>query len=383
MDKQQLRKEILTCIQQPRIPQKTVNAGMLGILPGTGENQTEKIQRAIDTLSEQGGGRLLLPEGIYLSGALQLRNEVELHLESPKTILRFINSEIEENYPVVYSHWEASPCYNYSALIYARNAENIAVTGSGVLDGGADQTHWWNWHHQVEETWSEEGADLQQRDRAALRNMNMEGVAVEERRFGPGHFLRPNTVQLIDCNRVLLQGFKIINSPMWQINPVFCRSVIVDGVTLSSHGSNNDGCDPESCNGVWIKNCWFDTGDDCISIKSGRDRDGLTANTPCENILIENNDFSDGHGGIALGSEMSGGIRNVLADRNPQYTAPCSMRTDAAVKVCRCSGILRLRISRLTAEITGSFWKPSLKCRYQDSYCGISTSTGYRRQCAA
>ena len=104
MDKQQLRKEILTCIQQPRIPQKTVNAGMLGILPGTGENQTEKIQRAIDTLSEQGGGRLLLPEGIYLSGALQLRNEVELHLESPKTILRFINSEIEENYPVVYSH---------------------------------------------------------------------------------------------------------------------------------------------------------------------------------------------------------------------------------------------------------------------------------------
>ena len=321
MDKQQLRKAILTCIQQPRIPQKTVNAGMLGILPGTGENQTEKIQRAIDTLSEQGGGRLLLPEGIYLSGALQLRNEVELHLESPKTILRFINSEIEENYPVVYSHWEASPCYNYSALIYARNAENIAVTGPGVLDGGADQTHWWNWHHQVEETWSEEGADLQQRDRAALRNMNMEGVAVEERRFGPGHFLRPNTVQLIDCNRVLLQGFKIINSPMWQINPVFCRSVIVDGVTLSSHGSNNDGCDPESCNGVWIKNCWFDTGDDCISIKSGRDRDGLTANTPCENILIENNDFSDGHGGIALGSEMSGGIRNVLADRN-RFTSP-------------------------------------------------------------
>ncbi|MBQ8075161.1 MAG: glycoside hydrolase family 28 protein [Oscillospiraceae bacterium] len=333
MDKQQMRKAILAGIRQPQIPEKVVNARAFGILTGTGENQTRKIQSAIDMLSEQGGGRLILPEGIYLTGALQLRSGVELHLESPNTILRFINTEIENHYPVVYSHWEASPCLNYSALLYARNANNIAVTGPGVLDGAADQNHWWNWHHQVEEAWSENAVDLQQHDRLTLRSMNMEGVPVEKRCFGPGHFLRPNMVQLIGCERVLLQGFKIINSPMWQLNPVFCRSVIVDGLTLSSHGSNNDGCDPESCNGVWIKNCCFDTGDDCISLKSGRDRDGLAANTPCENVLIENNDFADGHGGIALGSEMSGGIRFVLADNNrfssPNLTYALRLKTNA------------------------------------------------------
>lgn len=101
------------------------------------------------------------------------------------------------------------------------------------------------------------------------------GTPVEERVFGDGHFLRPNFVQPIRCNRVLLQGFTLKNSPMWQLNPVMCESLTVDGVTLSSHGANNDGCDPESCSGVHIKNCRFDTGDDCISLKSGRDRDGL------------------------------------------------------------------------------------------------------------
>ena len=161
----------------------------------------------------------------------------------------------------------------------------------------------------MEQSWSADRPDLQQPDRAALRRMNMDGVPISERRFGPGHYLRPNFVQLISCERVLLQGITLRNSPMWQLNPVLCKSVTVDGVTLSSHGSNNDGCDPESCDGVWIKNCRFDTGDDCISMKSGRDRDGQMAKVPCQNILIEDNDFADGHGGIALGSEMSGGIR--------------------------------------------------------------------------
>lgn len=120
---------------------------------------------------------------------------------------------------------------------------------------------------------------------------------------------------------------------MWQLNPVQCQSVIVDGVTLSSHGANNDGCDPESCSGVWIKNCRFDTGDDCISLKSGRGRDGREANIPCENILIEHNESADGHGGVDLGSEMSGGIRKVLACDNrfssPNLTYALRLKTNA------------------------------------------------------
>lgn len=301
-----MRRAILSGIRMPRIGTKRLEA-----VPDAERLQTAQLQAAIDALSAAGGGTLVFPAGIYRTGALRLKSGVELQLASPQTEIRFTPEEPERNYPLVFSHWEASPCRNYSALLYACDAHDIAVTGSGTLDGGADRDHWWNWHHQVEESWSENRPDLQRADRSALRRMNEEGVPIPDRIFGGGHFLRPNFVQFLRCERVLLQGVTLHNSPMWQLNPVQCRSVIVDGMTLSSHGANNDGCDPESCSGVWIRNCRFDTGDDCISLKSGRDRDGRTANIPCENVLIEHNLFADGHGGIALGSEMSGGIRRV------------------------------------------------------------------------
>lgn len=328
MNKTDLRNAILTFIEAPRIGPNQAQA-----VPDPVRLQTKALQAAIDALSAGGGGRLTLPAGIYRTGALHLRSGVELHLSSPDTLVQFVAESPQDNYPLVFSYWEASPCYNYSALLYACDAEDIAVTGPGILDGGADAEHWWNWHHQVEDAWSEDKPDLQLEDRKALRRMNQEGLPVEQRIFGPGHWLRPNFFQAIRCRRVLLQGITLRNSPMWQLNPVQCQSVIVDGVTLSSHGANNDGCDPESCNGVWIKNCRFDTGDDCVSLKSGRDRDGREANIPCENILIENNEFADGHGGVALGSEMSGGIRRVLACDNrfssPNLTYALRLKTNA------------------------------------------------------
>lgn len=326
MNQTELRSAILSCITYP-----CIGPGVICAAPDPDRIQTEDIQNAIDRLSAQGGGRLVLPAGIYRTGALRLRSGVELHLESADTLVQFVPDP--RLYPTVYSYWEASPCLNFSALLYAYEETDIAVTGSGTLDGGADKDHWWNWHHQVETSWSENKPDLQLQDRSALRRMNQEGVPVEKRIFGPGHFLRPNFFQPIRCQRVLLEGITLRHSPMWQFNPVQCQSVIVDGVTLSSHGANNDGCDPESCSGVWIKNCRFDTGDDCISLKSGRDRDGRLASIPCENILIENNDFADGHGGVALGSEMSGGIRRVLARGNrfssPNLTYALRLKTNA------------------------------------------------------
>ena len=328
MNKNELRNTILSAIELPRIGKNE-----LQVAPVPGEMQTQQLQQAIDTLSEQGGGRLVLQAGVYRTGALHLKNGVELHLASADTLVQFVPQDPEKNYPLVFSHWEASPCYNYSALLYACDAQDIAVTGAGVLDGGADADHWWNWHHQVETSWSENKPDLQLADRSALRKMNLGGVPVEQRIFGEGHFLRPNFFQPIRCKRVLMQGVTLRNSPMWQLNPVLCQSVVVDGVTLSSHGANNDGCDPESCDGVWIKNCRFDTGDDCISLKSGRDRDGREANIPCKNILIEHNEFADGHGGVALGSEMSGGIYTVLACDNrfssPNLTYALRLKTNA------------------------------------------------------
>lgn len=233
----------------------------------------------------------------------------------------------------MFSHWEGTPCYNYSALLYAMDAENIAVTGPGTLDGQASPSAWWNWHHQMEEAWSARGVNLQEEASKRLRRMNLDGVPVQERIFGDGGYLRPQFVQFIRCKNVLLEGFTMRNSPMWQLNPVMCDSVTVRGVTLSSHGPNSDGCDPESCDGVLIEGCRFDTGDDCISLKSGRDRDGRDANRPCQNIVIRYNDFADGHGGIALGNEMSGGICNVVARRNrfasPNLTYALRLKSNA------------------------------------------------------
>lgn len=321
MDKIEMRELILSQIERPFFPVLERSVLEFGAVPQSEAIQTEILQKAIDTVSAEGGGKLVIPAGRYKTGALHLKSGVRLHLESRETVLAFAAENIESHYPVVFGHWEASPCYNFSALIYACDAHDIALTGEGVLDGGADKEHWWNWHHQVENAWSLDKTDLQMEDRMALRKMNMDGTPVEKRIFGPGHYLRPNFVQLIRCSRILLQGITLKNSPMWQLNPVMCKSLTIDGVTLSSHGANNDGCDPESCRGVHIVNCRFDTGDDCISLKSGRDRDGQKANIPCEYVLIEHNDFADGHGGVALGSEMSGGIRCVLAWKN-HFTSP-------------------------------------------------------------
>lgn len=333
MDKLQMREAILSRIERPVIPSKEYSVLEFGAIPDSKEVQTGFVQKAIDAASEKGGGRVIVPAGRYRIGALHLKSGVELHLESDNTVLSFINENPELHYPVVFCHWEATPCYNFSPLIYACDVHDIAVTGRGILDGGADKEHWWNWHHQVEAAWSSNKTDLQLADRKELRQMNADGIPVAERIFGPGHFLRPNFVQFVRCTRVLVQGVTLKNSPMWQLNPVMCKSLTIDGVTLSSHGANNDGCDPESCSGVQIVNCRFDTGDDCISLKSGRDRDGREAGMPCEYVLIENNDFADGHGGVALGSEMSGGIRCVLAWKNrfssPNLTYALRLKTNA------------------------------------------------------
>jgi polygalacturonase len=144
--------------------------------------------------------------------------------------------------------------------------------------------------------------------------MAEKGVEVRERVFGEGHYLRPQFIQPYRCENVLIEGVTIQNSPMWEIHPVLCRNVTVQNVRINSHGPNNDGCDPESCTDVLIKNCEFDTGDDCIAIKSGRNADGRRLKAPTENVIVQGCRMKDGHGGITVGSEISGGVRNVFAE---------------------------------------------------------------------
>ena len=133
--------------------------------------------------------------------------------------------------------------------------------------------------------------------------------------FADGSYLRPQFIQPYRCRNVLIEGVTIRNSPMWEINPVLCTNVTVRNVKIDSHGPNNDGCDPESCRDVLIEKCMFDTGDDCIAIKSGRNADGRRVNVPSENIIIRDCEMKDGHGGVTIGSEISGGVRHVYAER--------------------------------------------------------------------
>ncbi|MHB8755826.1 MAG: glycoside hydrolase family 28 protein [Candidatus Acidiferrales bacterium] len=162
---------------------------------------------------------------------------------------------------------------NFSPFIYAFEQENIAITGRGTIDGNSSCQHWWPWKGSRTCGWQQGDPD-QSKDRNLLHEMGEKGVPVSSRVFGEGHYLRPQFIQPYRCKNVLIEGVTLLNSPMWQVNPVLCTNVTVQGLTISSFGPNTDGCDPESCADVLIKNCFFNTGDDCIAIKSGRNADG-------------------------------------------------------------------------------------------------------------
>lgn len=316
MDSRAMEGEIVQSILEPRRGAICVDVRDYGAVAGAECCQTEALQAAIDDVNARGGGRVNIPAGRFLTASLCLRSGVELFLQCKESHLAFVTSMTEADYPLTYVHWEGTPCYNYRPLLYAYGEQDIAVRGEGLLDGQASAENWFAWHYQKEQAWSGDETDLQNKARMLLREMNEQGVSVSQRILGQGYYLRPDFIQIIDCERVVLEGFTIRNSPMWVIHPVRCRHVTLRGVSVFSHGPNNDGCDPESCDGVLIEGNRFDTGDDCISLKSGRDRDGREQNLPCQNVVIRNNLFADGHGGIAIGSEVSGGVRNVVARGN-------------------------------------------------------------------
>jgi polygalacturonase len=202
----------------------------------------------------------------------------------------------------------------YSPLIYAFEQENVAVTGEGTLDGQADAGHWWPWKGNAEHGYRA-GGPTQAPARAALMRMMEAGEPVARRVFTDGSYLRPQFIQPYRCRNVLIEGVAIVNSPMWEVHPVLCTNVTVRGVRITSHGPNNDGCDPESCRDVLIERCLFDTGDDCIAIKSGRNADGRRLAAPTENVIVRNCRMKDGHGGVTIGSEISGDVRHVYVER--------------------------------------------------------------------
>ncbi|WP_226664616.1 glycoside hydrolase family 28 protein [Microbulbifer aggregans] len=304
--------EILSSIKLPVIPARDFNLKSLGA-QGEGEDASAAFARAVDECRTAGGGRIVVPAGKYRTGPIHLVSNTELHLQEGAEI-HFI-PEPDRYLPEVKTRWEGLEMMGYSPLIYAHKCDNIAITGKGLIDGGANCDTWWPWKGKNGKcSQSSNDGVTQHQARAALMDDAESGVAVADRHYGEGAYLRPPLVQFYECNNVLIEGVTLENSPFWVIHPVLCESLTVRGVTTRSHGPNSDGCDPESCRNVLIEDCLFDNGDDCIAIKSGRNADGRRVNVPTENVVVRNCQMRDGHGGLVLGSEISGGVRNVFLE---------------------------------------------------------------------
>ncbi len=297
---------ILDRIEPPSFPDRDFSVTDFGAAPG--QDCSAAIAKAIAACHEAGGGRVVIPAGDWLTGPIHLKSSVNLHVSRGATLV--FDPDPARYLPVVTTHWEGMECRNYSPLVYAADATDIAITGGGTLDGSATWDTWWAWVSRDDR--AAKRPVKQKADRDALVAMVAAGTPPAERIFGAGHFLRPNFIQPYRCTNVLIEGITLIRSPMWEVHPVRCTNVTVRGVTARTLGPNNDGCNPECCRDVLIEDCLFETGDDCIAIKSGRNDDGRRIGIPSENIVVRDCSFKDGHGGVTLGSEIAGGVRNVF-----------------------------------------------------------------------
>lgn len=303
---------IIKNLPKTNFQDKTYNIDDFGAVADGKTLNTQAFQKAIQICASNGGGKVLVPNGKYLTGAIHLESNVNLHLEDQAEILFSLNPK---DYPIVHTSWEGTEVMNYSPLIYAKNKTNVAITGKGTLNGQADNTNWWIWSGGKNYGWKK-GIPSQNdpQNREVLVDMAERGTPVNERVFGEGRYLRPNFIEFFECNTVLVKDITVINAPFWILHPIKTNNMIIDGVTVNSHGPNNDGCDPEYSQNIIIENCTFNTGDDCIAIKAGRDADGRRVAIPSKNIIVQNCKMIDGHGGVVIGSEISAGVNNVFVE---------------------------------------------------------------------
>ncbi len=301
-------------VTPPQFADRTFDIRDFGAKANSQQDNTKAVAAAIEACHKAGGGKVLVTQGKYLCGAIHLMSNVNLHITKDATIA--FSTDPNSYLPAVFTRWEGMEMMGYSPLIYAYGQTNIAITGEGTVDGQANRTTWWPWKGSNFSTvdWGIAGVPTQTEARNKLMQDMENNVPVAERIYADGSYLRPVFIQPYLCTNVLIEGITITNAPFWLMNPVRCENVTIDAVTFASLGPNSDGCDPESCKNVVIKNCLFDTGDDCIAIKSGRNADGRRLNIPSENILISNCKMRNGHGGVVIGSEISGGVRNVFVE---------------------------------------------------------------------
>ncbi|WP_019813200.1 glycoside hydrolase family 28 protein [Saccharomonospora saliphila] len=307
-------------VRPPRFPDRDFDITEFGAVGDGKTDCTSAIRAAIAECHSSGGGRVVVPPGTFATGAVHLLSDTNLHLSAGATLA--FSRDPADYLPVVYTRYEGVELWNYSPLVYAHRERNVAITGTGVIDGRADDSHWWDWTGGAPPNESP--------DKTRLNELAAAGAPVAQRVFGGGHHLRPNMVQFYSCENVLVEGVTLRDSPMWNLHPVLCRNVTVRSVVVDSpHGPNNDGIDPESCTDVVIENCVINTGDDCVALKSGKNADGRRVDVPCENVVVLDCEMADGNGGVTIGSETSGGIRNLFVRR----CAMSSPRLERAIRI--------------------------------------------------
>lgn len=292
--------KILSRIKAPTFPNKDFNITNYGAVGDGNTNCTKAINNAILEANKAGGGRVVVPAGTFLTGAIYLKSNVNLYISEGATIK--FSTDPNMYLPAVLTRWEGIECMNYSPLIYAYKEKNIAITGKGTLDGQGKS--WW-FKKKLPQQWEE---------RKKLFEQGQTGVPVKQRLFG-GKLLRPSMIEPYRCQNVLIEGIKIVNGPFWHMHPTLSQNITIRNVKVDGSGPNNDGCDPECCKDVLIEGCYFNTGDDCIAIKSGRNNDARRINVPSENIIVRNSTMKAGHAGVAIGSEITGGARNIFVEK--------------------------------------------------------------------
>jgi polygalacturonase len=278
----------------------------------TGQKKcSELINTTIEKAFSEGGGTLYFPAGEYLTGPIYMKSNITLNIESG-AVIRFSDT-FEDYLPFIQVRWEGVVMNSFAPLINARNAENITITGRGTIDGQGRK--WWDQQRIIMGELRTKGdkaelSDLQKQWEAANKDVV---VSDYYKNTLKRRFFRPPFIQFYECKNITIEGISIRNSPFWTINPEFCDNLLVHGVTIKNPeaGPNTDGINPSSCSNVRISDCFISVGDDCITIKSGRDADGRKYGKPCENITVTNCVMLSGHGGVVIGSEMSGGVKKV------------------------------------------------------------------------
>lgn len=322
-------------IKRTSFPKRTYLITDFGAQPNMPDEPChEAINRAILTCSLNGGGTVVVPKGTFHTGPITLKSNVNFHVEEG-AVLKF-STDQSLYFPAVITRWEGLDCYNARPLIYAYGETNIAITGKGTIDGQGSNETWWPMCGAPRYGWKEGMVAQRNGGRERLLMYGETSTPVYKRIMKPEDGMRPQLINLYSCNTVLIEDVTLLNSPFWVIHPLFCESLIVRGVHVFNRGPNGDGCDPESCKNVLIENCTFDTGDDCIAIKSGRNQDGRKWNIPSENIIVRGCFMKNGHGGGVIGSEISGGYRNLFVE-NCRMDSPDLDRV-IRIKTSTCRG---------------------------------------------